>query len=231
MSIETLIPQDPPREPYVTTARRQVTENALTSLTQSCTWRESLMPIQDIPASQETTSETLQDDETVSKRLFKRLSSSSQNASSGSKEQDSCRSHVGSNLFTITFKNQKLAGEVQRWRDSVRSRYSEPLESCILPDRPDDKSPQSSDRLLPKDEVAKYQPDRDTHGKYLGLGLRQSRRPRSRTPACTKTVHFAPDLEQICHFYRTDRPSAVGFVSALVDDWRRDKVSSSSHHE
>ncbi|KAK2122412.1 hypothetical protein NOF04DRAFT_1349803 [Fusarium oxysporum II5] len=179
MSIETLIPQDPSREPY------------------SWTWSESLMAIQDIPASHETTPKTLQDDETVSKRLSKRLSSSSQNASN--------------------------TGEVQGWRDSVRSRYSEPLESSIPPDKPDDKSPKSSDRLLPKDEVAKYQPDRDTHGKSLGLGLRQSIRPRSRNPACTKTVHFASDLEQICHLYRTDRPSAVNFVSALVDDWRRDK--------
>ncbi|EXK82947.1 hypothetical protein FOQG_12779 [Fusarium oxysporum f. sp. raphani 54005] len=207
MSIETLIPQDPSREPY------------------SWNWRESLMAIQDIPASQETTPETLQDDETVSKTLSKRLSSSSQNESNGSKKQGSCQSHVGSNLSTITFENQKLAGEVQRWRDSVRSRYSEPLESCIPSDKPDDKSPQSSDRLLPKDEVAKYQPDRDTHGKSLGLGLRQSRQARSRSPACTKTMHFAPDLEQICHFYRTDRPSAVNFVSALVDDWRRETKS------
>ncbi|SCO76776.1 uncharacterized protein FRV6_00988 [Fusarium oxysporum] len=171
MSIETLIPQDPSREPY------------------SWTWRESLMAIQDIPASQETTPKTLQDDETVSKTLSKRLSSSSQNASNGS------------------------------------NRHSEPLESCIPPDKPDDKSPQGSDRLLPKDEVATYQPDRDTHGKSLGLGLRQSRRPRSRNPACTKTMHFAPDLEQICHFYRTDRSSPVNFVSALVDGWRRETKS------
>ncbi|KAK2471523.1 hypothetical protein H9L39_16816 [Fusarium oxysporum f. sp. albedinis] len=85
MSIETLIPQDPSREPYVTTARRQVIQNALSSLTQSWTWRESLMAIQDIPASQDTTPKTLQDDETVSKTLSKRLSSSWQNASNGSK--------------------------------------------------------------------------------------------------------------------------------------------------
>ncbi|KAJ9419603.1 hypothetical protein FOXG_19639 [Fusarium oxysporum f. sp. lycopersici 4287] len=231
MFIETLIAQGPSTEPYVTVPRRQITQNALTILTQNWTWRESLMPEQDIAASQETTPKTLQDDEIVAKRLSKRLSSSSQNASNGSKEQDSCQSHVGSNLSTIAFNKQKLAGEVQRWRDSVRSQCSEPLESCIPPDKPDDKSPQSSERLLLKDKVKKDQTDLDTHGKSLVSGLRQPRRPRSRNPACTKTVHFAPDLEQICRFYGTDRPSAVNSVSALVDDWRRDKVSSSSHHE
>ncbi|KAF4417975.1 phosphatase regulator [Fusarium acutatum] len=231
MSIATLTPQDLSRESYVTAARRQVTKNALTSLTQNWTWRELLMPRQDILASQETTPKTLKDDETVAKRLSKRLSSSSQNASKDSKEQDSCQPHVGSNLSTIAFNNQKLAGEVQKWRDSVRSRCSEPLQSCIPPGKPDDKSPQSSERLLLKDEVKKDQTDLDTHGKPLVSGFCQPRRPRSRNPACIKTVHFAPDLEQICHFYHTDRPSAVNSVSALVDDWRRDKVPSSSHHE
>lgn len=187
----------------MTAVRRQVTNNALTSLAQNWTWREILIPRQDIPASQATTPKTLQGDETVAKKLSKRLSSSSQNASNGSKDHDSCQPHIGSNLFTIAFENQKLAGEVQRWRDSVRSRCSEPLESCIPPDKPDDKSPESSERLLLKDEVKKDQTDQDTHGKSLVLGLRQPRRPRSRNPARTKTVHFAPDLEQICHFYRT----------------------------
>jgi hypothetical protein len=231
MFIETLTPQDASREPYVTTAKRQATQNALTSLTQNLPWRESLMPIQYIPASQETTPKKLQDDDIVAKRLSKWLSSSSQNASNGSKEQDPYQSHVGSNLSTIAFDNQKLAGGVQRWRDLISSRCSELLEFCIPPHKPDDKSSQSSERLLLKDEVKKDQTDQDTRGKSLVLGLRQPRRLRSRNPACTKTVHFAPDLEQICHFYRTDRPSAVNSVSALVDDWRRDKVSSSSHHE
>ncbi|KAH7232207.1 uncharacterized protein BKA55DRAFT_598227 [Fusarium redolens] len=196
MFIETLTPQDPSREPY------------------SLPWRESLMPIQYIPASQETTPKTLQDDDIVAKRLSKWLSSSSQNASNGSKEQDPYQSHVGSNLSTIAFDNQKLAG----------GRCSELLEFCIPPHKPDDKSSQSSERLLLKDEVKKDQTDQDTRGKSLVLGLRQPRRLRSRNPACTKTVHFAPDLEQICHFYRTDRPSAVNSVSALVDDWRRDSL-------
>ncbi|EXK23470.1 hypothetical protein FOMG_19751 [Fusarium oxysporum f. sp. melonis 26406] len=78
MFIETLIAQGPSTEPYVTVPRRQITQNALTILTQNWTWRESLMPKQDIAASQETTPKTLQDDEIVAKRLSKRLSSSSQ---------------------------------------------------------------------------------------------------------------------------------------------------------
>jgi hypothetical protein len=114
MSIETLTPQDPSRESYVTAARRQVTKNALTSLAQHWTWPESLFPRQDIPTSQETTLKTLQDDETVAKELSNRLPSSSLNASKGSKKQDFCQPHIDSNLSTITFNNQKLAEEVSK---------------------------------------------------------------------------------------------------------------------
>ncbi|KAJ9419315.1 hypothetical protein FOXG_19728 [Fusarium oxysporum f. sp. lycopersici 4287] len=231
MSIAAFTPQNASRESYVTAARRQVTKNASYNLTQHWTWPESLMSRQDIPTLQETTPKTLQDNKTVAEGLFKRLPSSSLNASNGSEEQDSCQPHINSNLSTIPFNNPTLVGEVHQWRDLVRSWCSQPLESCVTPGKPDDKSPQNSERLLLKDEVGNYQAGRNTHSKSLGFALPQPSRLSSRKSACTKTVHFAPDLEQICHFYRTDRPSAVNSISALVDDWRRDKVSSSSHHE